>query len=66
MPVITVAIHPISQEEKTCLIKRLTDSAVEITKIPADKFVVFIDEFENGSIGIAGETRAEIVAKASS
>jgi len=65
MPVITVAIHPINQDEKTRLIKKLTDSAVEITKIPADKFVVFIDEFENGSIGIAGKTRAEIVANAS-
>jgi len=65
MPVITVAIHPINQDEKTRLIKKLTDSAVEITKIPADKFVVFIDEFDNGSIGIAGKTRAEIVANAS-
>jgi 4-oxalocrotonate tautomerase family enzyme len=62
MPVITVAIHPISQEEKTDLIKQLTDTAVEVTGISADKYVVFIDEFENSSIGLAGKTRAEIIA----
>ncbi|MDR1996667.1 4-oxalocrotonate tautomerase DmpI [Azonexus sp.] len=65
MPVITVAIHPISQDEKSQLIRKLTDIAVEITKVPADKYVVFIDEFENESIGLAGKTRAEIVAGAS-
>jgi 4-oxalocrotonate tautomerase len=65
MPVITVAIHPISQDEKTQLIRKLTDIAVEITQVPAERYIVFIDEFENGSIGLAGKTRAEIVAKAS-
>lgn len=62
MPVITVAIHPISQEEKTLLIKKLTDTAAEITNVPADKYVIFIDEFENGAIGLGGQTRAEIIA----
>ena len=47
MPVITVAIHPIGQDEKSRLIRKLTDTAVEITKVPADKYVVFIDEFED-------------------
>lgn len=65
MPVITVAIHPISQEEKIHLIRKLTDTAVEITGVPADKYVVFIDEFENSSIGLAGKTRTEIVAEKS-
>ncbi|MDR3054490.1 MAG: tautomerase family protein [Zoogloeaceae bacterium] len=65
MPVITVAIHPIGPDEKSRLIRKLTDTAVEITKVPADKYVVFIDEFENDSIGLAGKTRAEIVAEAS-
>lgn len=65
VPVITVAIHPISQDEKSQLIRQLTDVAVAITKVPADKYVVFIDEYDNGSIGLAGKTRAELVAKAS-
>ena len=65
MPVITIAIHPISQDEKTCLINKITEIAVEITKVPADKYVVLIEEFDNGSIGLAGKTRAEIIAGAS-
>jgi len=64
MPVITVAIHPIGQDEKTRLIRELTDVAVEITKVPADRYVVYINEFANESIGLAGKTRAEIVATA--
>ncbi|MDR3568325.1 MAG: tautomerase family protein [Syntrophobacteraceae bacterium] len=64
MPVIRIATHPLSQDVKTRLIKELTDTAVDITKVPADKFVVFIEEFDNGSIGLAGKTRAEIVAGA--
>ncbi|MGC9193928.1 MAG: tautomerase family protein [Syntrophobacteraceae bacterium] len=62
MPVIRIATHPLNQDVKTRLIKELTDTAVEITKVPADKFVVFIEEFDNGSIGLAGKTRSEIVA----
>jgi 4-oxalocrotonate tautomerase len=65
MPVITVAIHPIDQEQKTRLVRELTETAVKITKVPADKYVVFIDEYQNESIGLAGKTRAEIIAGAS-
>jgi 4-oxalocrotonate tautomerase len=66
MPVITVAIHPISEIEKASLIKKLTETAVEITKVPADKYVVFIDEYANQSIGIGGKTRGELIARATS
>jgi len=65
MPVITVSIHPIDQQQKTRLIREITETAVKITKVPADKYVVFIDEYENESIGLAGKTRAEIIAGAS-
>ena len=65
MPVITVAIHPIDQEQKTRLIREITETAVKITKVPADKYVVFIDEYKNDSIGLAGKTRAEIITEAS-
>lgn len=64
MPVITVAIHAINQEKKAKLIKTLTAEAVKITGVPADKFVVLIDEFDDAAIGVAGRTRAEIVAEA--
>ena len=65
MPVITVAIHPIDQVQKTRLIKEITETAVKITNVPADKYVIFIDEYQNESIGLAGRTRAEIIAETS-
>lgn len=65
MPVITVAIHPIDQDQKKHLIRELTETAVKITNVPADKYVVFIDEHENDAIGIAGKTRTEIISSAS-
>jgi len=63
MPVITVAVHPIDHAQKSQLIKALTATAVEITKIPADKYVVFIDEYENESIGLGGKTRAQLISE---
>lgn len=65
MPVITVAIHPIDKDQKMHLIKELTETAVRITNVSEDKYVVFIDEYENGSIGLAGKTRSEIISNAS-
>ena len=65
MPVITVAIHPIDQDQKKNLIKELTETAVKITNVPADKYVVFIDEYQNESIGLAGKTRSEIISNVS-
>ncbi|NNJ99676.1 MAG: 4-oxalocrotonate tautomerase [Desulfatitalea sp.] len=65
MPVITVAIHPIDHDQKARLIKEITETAVKITKVSADKYVVFIDEYKDESIGLAGKTRAEIIAEAS-
>ncbi len=65
MPVITIATHPIDNNQKEQLIRELTDTAVKITQVPADKFVVFIDEYNNDSIGLAGKTRAEIISGAS-
>ncbi|MFM2481543.1 tautomerase family protein [Celerinatantimonas sp. YJH-8] len=64
MPVITVAIHPIDQDQKARLIHDMTQTAAAITKVPVDKFVVFIDEYDNDAIGLAGKTRAEIMAEA--
>ncbi len=64
MPVITVGIHPIDKDQKAHLIKELTTTAAEITSVPEDKFVVFIDEFDNDSIGLGGKTRARIISKA--
>ena len=45
MPNITVQMGPAAEETKKELIERLTKVSAEITKIPEEKFIVFIDEF---------------------
>ena len=42
------------------LIERLTKVSAEITKIPEEKFIVFIDEFPAENIGVGGKTLKEI------
>jgi len=54
MPVITLAISPQPADKKEQLIARLTAAAAEVTGIPAQKFVVFIDETPRENIGVGG------------
>jgi 4-oxalocrotonate tautomerase len=54
MPVITLAISPLPTDKKEQLIARLTAAAAEVTGIPAQKFVVFIDETPRENIGVGG------------
>jgi 4-oxalocrotonate tautomerase len=60
MPVINVAMHKIDEGTKKSLISALTNVAVEITKVPIDRFTVFIDEFDDESIGSGGKTLKEL------
>ncbi len=55
MPVITIDIAAISREKKAQLVKSITRDASEITGIPADKFVVLINELDRDNIGVGGE-----------
>ncbi len=55
MPVITVKITPQEVECKRCLAEALTKAASEVTKVPADKFIVFIEEHAKESIAIGGK-----------
>ncbi len=59
MPVITVDIHKVGSEQKSGLIRKLTDAAAEATKVPSQAFVVLINELEDSNIGIGGKNRAE-------
>lgn len=59
MPVITVKMGKAQPEKKKELIEKLTSTAVEITKMPASAFTVFIEEYEYDSIGVGGQTLAE-------
>lgn len=54
MPIITLSISPRSPEIKEQLIAKLTDAAVGVTGIPAEKFIVVIDENPVENIGVGG------------
>jgi 4-oxalocrotonate tautomerase len=59
MPVINVKIAKTPTNKKKELIEKLTKTASEITSIPEEHYVVFIEEFEQENIGIAGQTLFE-------
>jgi len=61
MPVISIELGPVSAEVKSELIKRLTKTAAEITKIPEPTFVVLIKEYPLDAIGVAGVPLSERV-----
>jgi 4-oxalocrotonate tautomerase len=54
MPVITLGISPQPADMKERLIERLTAAAAEVTGIPAQKFIVIIDETPRENIGVGG------------
>jgi len=62
MPVITIAMHPVSSEEKKALISALTSSAAQVTRIPEASFIVLVDELSEDAIGIGGRTLRAVMA----
>jgi 4-oxalocrotonate tautomerase len=54
MPEITMKIGKIPVEKKKELIQKLTQTAVEVTSIPASKYMVFIEEYDRENIGVGG------------
>jgi 4-oxalocrotonate tautomerase len=58
MPVIRVDIgkHGLNVEHKKQLIEKLTDAAVEITRIPKQAYTVIINEYDDSNIGVGGLT----------
>ena len=54
MPVIKVAISHQTKEKKKEMITKLTQTMAEITNIPAQAFVVFIEEYDADNIGTGG------------
>lgn len=59
MPIISIKISKRSTEMKKELIKKLTEAASEVTKIPVQAFTVLIDEYEDENLGIGGVNFAE-------
>lgn len=64
MPIISWEGGELSKEQKKDLIQKLTEAAVEITKVPARFYSVVIREQQDENLGFAGETVEEIKAKA--
>ena len=60
MPVISVTMGKATKEQKKALVAGLTSTAMEITKIPANHFVVTITELSYDSLGLGGKTVEEI------
>ena len=60
MPIISVAMHQTPPETRKQLIAALTETAAAVTDIPAEKFIVLINELPAESIGIGGRTLLEL------
>ncbi len=56
MPYIKIESGKLSDEQKTMLIKRLTEVSAEIMKIPQEFFVTTITELPDKNFGIGGKT----------
>lgn len=58
MPIIRVDIgkHGLNVEHKKQLIEKLTDAAVEVTRIPKHAYTVIINEYDDTNIGVGGLT----------
>lgn len=56
MPYIKIESGKLSDEQKTLLIKRLTETSAEIMKIPQEFFAVTITELPDKNFGIGGKT----------
>ncbi len=62
MPVITIDIGKLDKDKKERLVRELTAKASEATQIPADKFIVLINEMERDNIGVGGRLLSEILS----
>lgn len=63
MPVITWEGGKLTKEQKKELVRRFTEVASEITKVPAGFHSVLLREHLDEDLGFAGETVEEIKAK---
>lgn len=62
MPVITIDLGIIeSKEKKGQLVQAVTEAASSVTQIPADKFIVLINELERDNIGVGGKLLSDIL-----
>lgn len=60
MPIITYEGGSLTTEQKRELIKRLTEVATEVTKIPDKFYSITIKELPEENLGVAGQTVADM------
>lgn len=63
MPIISWEGGKLTKEQKKDLIRRFTEIAVEVTRVPAKFYSVVIREQQDENLGFAGETVEEMKAK---
>lgn len=62
MPVFTIDIGIVeTRQKKVALVKALTAAASAATDIPAERFIVHINELERDNIGIGGTLLSDIL-----
>ena len=60
MPLITIESGKLSDEQKSELISRVTETAAEIMNVPKEFFFISIKELLDENIGIGGKTIKKI------
>ena len=63
MPIISWEGGKLTKEQKKDLIRRFTEVAVEVTRVPAKFYSVVIREQQDENLGFAGETVEEMKAR---
>lgn len=63
MPYISVESGALSDEQKAELIRRLTQTASEVMRVPQEFFTVTIKELPDSSFGIGGRTIDKVKAE---
>lgn len=61
MPVITIDLWPVSTGVRAELIRNLTKTASEITKLPPSAFFVYVREYPSDAIGVGGVPLSQMV-----
>lgn len=59
MPVITLEAGKLNKEQKSQLVKELTNAASKVMNVPEQAFIVLLKENEQDNIGFGGQLLSE-------
>lgn len=60
MPIITLTMSALDVEKKRKLAEGFTKVAADVTGIPADKFIVLVEELPRESIAVGGKLLSDM------